>query len=1341
MLLPDSKHVFSMTFPAANNFDPYIEDIKEGYLIYFENIYKNVDIKYHLFDQSIKEEIILKNSRCQENFDVDLVLKNCSIFEDKSGRFSIVGSDNTELFAFDELTVIYDDHNKDYDLRRCAKIKYNKENNKLTYEFNKNLLKNKYPVRVDPSFTFNAKKQFQYFFLRNNLSQHNIMFVTGTTNLSKFIESQRLTSDDVVFQKDISVVFNGNLVDSIMIAIKQGSYYKKLEFKDFETTTSGTFSYINTTLPVDVSSRVQLTGVVKFSSDVYGEARIAFEREFSYVGDINIAGNYEDAIFTNTETNTFPIEITNYGDFKPYKYYAAPFFFNSTNDLRIKDAKDFNSVIKKSNNPNSTTTTSVVDVKFKSIPKPVVRNTNIFSSRSTDVDIETIINSMPGVASSAKIRVVDPWEFWLVYANINYLNTNDDPFYQGYIFIKNNNKFSKNIFIYELPSNLSFRFEWNPDINVIGLDETPNTTLRLWNFWRDFYDNSSSRNIGGTDADYYSTTTSFSQKLKTHSVSSAFSFRNTGFTIDPDYRHYIYKKSTGNNEYVKFKIEFNISGSDYIDIALVVENNSQKKLLKFGCDHLFSPRSAQDFFPQYVNGENNLSDKFNESDWDYLRLSPFVEPFWRYATPGGIKIGSFQTEFDSRPYWNQDNLILYLPSKTVPNKNDINPSLSSIPSNSGDTTWQGDNRFINSENDPRWYTISSKYDVRYREPDANTDINQNHWPFFDVEKKDSSNGNIINNYWNNDNNLLMAPFFVATSNEISNSMRSVVAFIGENTYALKYTELKQTIDNVLTDNVWRFGIAPLTGIDEIPVGETKKTRVRMIFDQIIDINNNVNNKSSWYLQTFKDGMIDFDTTTTASSYLLEALPNRSESFKNNFCVALESAINNRSNIDYGFTFKKPYKFISSNDFEFFVSESDGTVFNDNIILNKDNFDLYMVQKTSVFYLRKFPRDFITTQNTSGVQKYTSISLKDNSVTDNYLDQRFANDYEVNISDTVTEKWFLDSLGGGVFKNSYFVFDDNGIIRFIRVINNSRSNVDIEGYWKTKIDAVDYFCLIHYLPDSISLISSNDNYKKINSELYAQYINNQGNIVYRPIKIRVQNNQPTTIRASIIDKNKKFGGINKNVIISGGTTFSYKKELFNKYTLEAYLVRTNDDDVINMDTSVFISLNVGVDFGKIVIPRVIKDSYILFIVKTNQKAKNVKLVVNRTTGTSVKIDSFSTSSDSGQFRILFDPRQYRYNNLTVEFDTVIESSSALLSDALRKIDTVELIGIQTGIDVINDVFLKAGDLKPYGSTFGRKDDEFVMTGFDTYKYTPINAREHRLVIKNKNEDFYNNALIS
>ena len=82
-------------------------------------------------------------------------------------------------------------------------------------------------------------------------------------------------------------------------------------------------------------------------------------------------------------------------------------------------------------------------------------------------------------------------------------------------------------------------------------------------------------------------------------------------------------------------------------------------------------------------------------------------------------------------------------------------------------------------------------------------------------------------------------------------------------------------------------------------------------------------------------------------------------------VILNSAINDRSNIESNNRFKKEYTIIDSNDIFFTISNEDGTIVPGKISLLNQNFDLHIIQKTNFLYQKELDKD---------IKVYSNVSL-------------------------------------------------------------------------------------------------------------------------------------------------------------------------------------------------------------------------------------------------------------------------------------------------------------------------------------------------------------------------------
>ena len=374
---------------------PSVVSEEDGkHIIVFAGAYPGIEIKYVLEPSKIKEYIVLTNKNCPSEIRIGLKLEKCSLFYDEKERvYKVIDPKYVEMFKFDTPHIIYEDHNMSSNLDNCLKYYVDVEKSEIVYQINKEVLKNKYPVKIDPSFVFNTSRLINSGAVFSSLNRSNEVYITGQTYEEDYVaeaidSTVAFSSDDVVFEKDITLIipYFYEYIDSVGINITDGR--RSLNYKSTVSTNtidSFTYGYVRLTLPYEdsvdyKSSDFYISIRAKLSQQVYGEFYLDFIRKITYIPNsgIKFSMSNDVRILSNSIGSDFFIgtPIT----FKPLEYSIIPYDFFDPEDA------DFEKL-------DNTET-------FKNQPKIVEGKSSIFGAYF-DYDEGTIpVNSSKSISGS-----------------------------------------------------------------------------------------------------------------------------------------------------------------------------------------------------------------------------------------------------------------------------------------------------------------------------------------------------------------------------------------------------------------------------------------------------------------------------------------------------------------------------------------------------------------------------------------------------------------------------------------------------------------------------------------------------------------------------------------------------------------------------------------------------------------------------------------------------------------------------------------------------------------------------------------------------------------------------
>ena len=121
----------------------------------YENVYKNVDLQYFITSTGIKENIILKNSDVQNEFNLTYKIKNLTAKQTDDKTITLYNKDNKAVYTIDAPYMYDADGNTNTQLKiEIVSQKGNKLNVKLTADYwYLHSIGRAYPITIDPQLT------------------------------------------------------------------------------------------------------------------------------------------------------------------------------------------------------------------------------------------------------------------------------------------------------------------------------------------------------------------------------------------------------------------------------------------------------------------------------------------------------------------------------------------------------------------------------------------------------------------------------------------------------------------------------------------------------------------------------------------------------------------------------------------------------------------------------------------------------------------------------------------------------------------------------------------------------------------------------------------------------------------------------------------------------------------------------------------------------------------------------------------------------------------------------------------------------------------------------------
>jgi len=340
---------FELIFQDSNEVEPFYKEIDFGYIITFKNIYKDVDISYHLKEYEIKEYIVIKNRKSASEIQMRVKSEKCFLFRDDDLKCcKVVDLNHDEIFSIPDPYVVSPEKNGG-DMERYISSDFDMEKKSITYSFNNNI-PNNFPVTIDPSFNFNTKALKNYGFLRDQFSKNNLMFITGSSARETFVDENLtvdadgnydLMSDDVLFENRIAIIFPWILSGRAVINIKRGKFES---YYDTGTLTyvgdhSPVYSYVEVDLPFSNSGEILVTCKLDIAPDVYSDLSVSFSRKLTYLPKVDVF--FTDGLWliqgNADRTITFDnLMVRNRTPFRPLNYYILPYDLDLTTEQRSR---------------------------------------------------------------------------------------------------------------------------------------------------------------------------------------------------------------------------------------------------------------------------------------------------------------------------------------------------------------------------------------------------------------------------------------------------------------------------------------------------------------------------------------------------------------------------------------------------------------------------------------------------------------------------------------------------------------------------------------------------------------------------------------------------------------------------------------------------------------------------------------------------------------------------------------------------------------------------------------------------------------------------------------------
>lgn len=360
--------------------------------------------------------------------------------------------------------------------------------------------------------------------------------------------------------------------------------------------------------------------------------------------------------------------------------------------------------------------------------------------------------------------------------------------------------------------------------------------------------------------------------------------------------------------------------------------------------------------------------------------------------------------------------------------------------------------------------------------------------------------------------------------------------------------------------------------------------------------------------------------------------------------------------------------------------------------------------------------------------------KDNSsrtISDDIFLQGFDRSYPVLQLDGNIENEPLKIMSEDIFEGGNLIYPTDPVVSSAEIISNRAGHIIIKGRIKKRLDNIDFFAITIYDPNRISLDFTSGGYQSQFFQLKKRAISSDGNLLFHPIKVTLEEGKPTEILASIRDTSKKFGGFSRIVNIAGETVFDVTGVTESQVQIFAY-ADVEENPVLDDANPKKIPLSIGgKNLSKVIIPENLKDRQLLLQVKTAIPAENVRAIMDKKDGTEEEFPTIQTISNQ-EFIIKIEQEGRSYNNISIDFNPLFGSSL----DVLGVVETDTEGGISLEDDVIDAVGFKADG-------YDETTDKFTFNGFESILFatSPSELYKRRITMKySSSEAFNNNALM-
>lgn len=410
-------------------------------------------------------------------------------------------------------------------------------------------------------------------------------------------------------------------------------------------------------------------------------------------------------------------------------------------------------------------------------------------------------------------------------------------------------------------------------------------------------------------------------------------------------------------------------------------------------------------------------------------------------------------------------------------------------------------------------------------------------------------------------------------------------------------------------------------------------------------------------------------TLPSAKYFHETIPsaNRSSSFYNLVDIITQVDVNERNNAEQSIRFLKSYKFIHPDDFIFLVDGSEARAYNNEILSKNNYFNLYLVQKSSLYFER------------TQFEYVTGGLMKDKeNIGEEHIYLKWENKptlFAQNFMDNAT--WTYIKHSNNNFLGSTIIIEDqNGIFRNFKILRNTANSITIKGSGQAMFNIVSNlrrFAIIHYSPTHLLGNPSGKTYRNFKKILSINSFTNKGNIIYNPVKIDLTENEPTSIGGILIDEKIPHFSIIKPITVAQGSTFVYSETIEDNYEIKVGIDTRNPNSGAGIKGSLtyFAPFKTfGTSIKSVAIPKENRENILNILVKTSRPANQstLKARVYRNNQIVAEISPIYPTSpilDNQEFEILFAPAQYtNWDYIDIYYEPV-EKNISEISDVLKE----------------------------------------------------------------------------